>query len=77
MLFCKGADSAMMLDGVCEGVGLLEDLATSDVESDSEVQNAEFASLLGIQAHLGGKFVARSVNVFYLILCAHSNSQQL
>jgi len=53
MLFCKGADSAMMLDGVCEGVGLLEDLATSDVESDSEVQNAEFASLLGIQAHLG------------------------
>ncbi len=55
MLLCKGADSAMMLDGVCEGINMLEGLGTSDLESESEVQKAEFSSLLGIQAHLGGK----------------------
>lgn len=55
MLLCKGADSAMMLDGVCEGINMLEGLETSDVESESEVQKAEYSSLLGVQAHLGGK----------------------
>ena len=57
MLFCKGADSAMMLEGVCEGIDLLENVENSNVESESDVQNAEFSSLLGIQAHLGGKLV--------------------
>ncbi len=63
MLFCKGADSSMMIDSVCEGIGLLGNLKTSNVETESEVQNAEFSSLLGIEAHLGGKFVAKSVRV--------------
>ena len=61
MLFCKGADSSMMLDGVCEGVDLLDNPETSNVESESDIQNAEFSSLLGIGAHLGGEFVAKSV----------------
>jgi magnesium-transporting ATPase (P-type) len=56
MLFCKGADSSMMVDGVCEGIDLLQNLQISNVETESEVQNAEFSSLLGIEAHLGGKF---------------------
>ncbi len=67
MLFCKGADSAMMLDGVCEGINVLKDVENSDVESESDVQNAEFSSLLGIQAHLGGKLVTGSVTCRHYI----------
>ena len=57
MLLCKGADSAMMLDGVCEGIDLLQNVDVSNVETESDIQNAEYSSLLGIQAHLGGKLV--------------------
>jgi len=57
MLFCKGADSSMMVEGVCEGFDFLETVETSNVESESDAQKAEFSSLLGIQSHLGGKFV--------------------
>ena len=60
MLFCKGADSSMMLDGVCEGMDLLKNIDISNVDSESDFQNAEVSSLLGIQAHLGGKFVPKS-----------------
>lgn len=77
MLLCKGADSAMMLDGVCEGINKLEGLGTSDVASESEVQKAEFASLLGVQAHLGGKlwqYLPTILIVPHVFLIHHANS---
>ncbi len=62
MLLCKGADSSMLLEGVCEGVKMLESIVENNdegpkAEPKSEVDNSELDSLLGLQAHLGGKFV--------------------
>jgi magnesium-transporting ATPase (P-type) len=62
MLLCKGADSSMLLEGVCEGVKMLESIVDNNddepkAEPKSEVDNSELDSLLGIQAHLGGKSV--------------------
>jgi len=53
MLLCKGADSSMLLEGVCEGIELLENIDDENATSRSEVENFQIASLLGIQAHLG------------------------
>ena len=61
MLLCKGADSSMLLEGVCEGARMLNRIvdkyAESNAEPESEADKSELESLLGIQAHLGGKFV--------------------
>ncbi|KAL7465170.1 hypothetical protein ACHAXS_005504 [Conticribra weissflogii] len=53
MLLCKGADSSMLLEGVCEGIELLENTDDANGESRSDVENFQITSLLGIQAHLG------------------------
>lgn len=61
ILLCKGADSSMLVEGVCEGAHMLNSFVDKDEESnktkpESEVDNVELESLLGIQAHLGGKY---------------------
>ena len=60
MLLCKGADSSMLTEGVCEGAHLLESVVVNheslEVTPGSEADNSELDSLLGLQAHLGGKF---------------------
>jgi len=61
MLLCKGADSSMLVEGVAEGARMLDSIVdkTDDgepAEPESEVENSELDSLLGLQAHLGGKF---------------------
>jgi magnesium-transporting ATPase (P-type) len=48
LLLCKGADSSMLLNGVCEGLDLVEQVDNSNLSDDSEVK-----SLLGLQSHLG------------------------
>lgn len=48
LLLCKGADSSMLLDGVCEGLNLVEQINNSNLSDDNEVK-----SLLGLQTHLG------------------------
>jgi magnesium-transporting ATPase (P-type) len=60
MLLCKGADSSMLLEGVCEGVRMLDSIVDKNddapkAEPKSAADNSELYSLLGIQAHLGGK----------------------
>lgn len=62
MLLCKGADSSMLLEGVCEGARMLDSIVdnnneTPKAEPESDVDNSELDSLLSIQAHLGGKFL--------------------
>lgn len=61
MLLCKGADSSMLLEEVCGGTRLLESVISVNdrapkVKPESEEDNSELESLLGLQAHLGGKF---------------------
>jgi len=57
MLLCKGADSSMLTEGVCEGARMLKSIVDKDEaskpEPESEADNSELESLLGIQAHLG------------------------
>jgi magnesium-transporting ATPase (P-type) len=48
LLLCKGADSSMLLSGVCEGLDLVEQIDSSNLSDNSEVK-----SLLGLQSHLG------------------------
>mmetsp|Transcript_23007 Transcript_23007/g.49788 ORF Transcript_23007/g.49788 Transcript_23007/m.49788 type:complete len:1706 (-) Transcript_23007:99-5216(-) len=57
MLLCKGADSSMLIKEVCEGVRMLENIVDKyeapKAEPESEADQSELDSLLGIQAHLG------------------------
>jgi len=57
MLLCKGADSSMLTEGVCEGANMLKRIVDKDGASnakpESEADNADLDALLGIQAHLG------------------------
>jgi magnesium-transporting ATPase (P-type) len=82
MLLCKGADSSMLLEGVCEGVKMLDSIVEKNddgpkAEPKSAADNSELDSLLGIQAHLGGKFdlvvhwLLVSVNTCALIFDLH------
>jgi magnesium-transporting ATPase (P-type) len=62
MLLCKGADSSMLIEEVCGGTRMLDSIVDKNdkgpkVKPESEADNSELDSLLGIQAHLGGKFV--------------------
>ena len=52
LLLCKGADSSMLLEGVCEGLNLAEQVDGSNIPGDSDA-----LALLGLQSHLGGKFI--------------------
>lgn len=57
MLLCKGADSSMLLRGVCEGLDLIEQFNGTEkisMNRDGE-DDCEVTALLGLQAHLGGK----------------------
>ena len=65
MLLCKGADSSMLIEGVAEGARMLDSIVENvdgapKAEPKSDVDNSELNSLLGLQAHLGGKFVSES-----------------
>ncbi|KAL7542063.1 hypothetical protein ACHAXR_012198 [Thalassiosira sp. AJA248-18] len=66
ILLCKGADSSMLTEGVCEGARMLESIVdkneVSSAKPESEADNSELDSLLGIQANLGGKFVNAGIN---------------
>jgi len=57
MLLCKGADSSMLLEGVCDGVHMLNSIIdknkTPGPKPESEADNSKLDSLLSIQAHLG------------------------
>ena len=57
MLLCKGADSSMMIEGVCEGARMLDSVVdknvTSNTKPESEADNSELDALLGLQANLG------------------------
>jgi len=57
MLLCKGADSSMLLEGVCHGAHMLMSVVDKEEKSEdkqeTEADNSELESLLGIQAHLG------------------------
>ena len=55
MLFCKGADSSMLLEGVSEGISAIENMDNKE-KLGSDAEGFQISSLLGIQAHLGGKF---------------------
>ena len=59
MLLCKGADSSMLAEGVCEGAAMLNSIVDQDSTSGVEVElgadKSQLDSLLGIQAHLGGE----------------------
>jgi magnesium-transporting ATPase (P-type) len=62
MLLCKGADSSMLIDEVCGGTRMLDSIVDKNdrgpkVKPESEADNSELDSLLGLQAHLGGKLV--------------------
>jgi magnesium-transporting ATPase (P-type) len=50
LLLCKGADSSMLLEGVCDGLEMVEQIDNSNLSDDSEVK-----ALLGLQSHLGGE----------------------
>ena len=57
MLLCKGADSSMLIEGVCEGADALEsaiEKANSEGGETGSADDCELNVLLGIQAHLGG-----------------------
>ncbi len=72
ILLCKGADSSMLIEGVCEGVKQLDSVVDKDKPSDAKPEtkedDSELATLLGIQAHLGGKFVG-CLLIFHLQAC--------
>ncbi|KAL9181105.1 hypothetical protein ACHAXT_009910 [Thalassiosira profunda] len=55
MLLCKGADSSMLLEGVCQGARMLESVVDKNEspKPESEADDSELDALLGIQAHLG------------------------
>jgi magnesium-transporting ATPase (P-type) len=62
MLLCTGADSSMLIEEVCGGTRMLDSIVDKNdkgpkVKSESEADNSELDSLLGLQAHLGGKLV--------------------
>ena len=62
MLLCKGADSSMLVEEVCGGTRMLDSIVDKNdkgpkVKPESEADNSELDSLLGLQAHLGGKLV--------------------
>jgi magnesium-transporting ATPase (P-type) len=62
MLLCKGADSSMLIEEVCGGTRMLDSIVDKNdkgakVKPESEADNSELDSLLGLQAHLGGKLV--------------------
>ena len=59
LLLCKGADSSMLLEGVCEGLNLAEQIDGSNLTGDNDAK-----ALLGLQSHLGGKTIISSI---YLI----------
>jgi len=66
MLLCKGADSSMLIEDVCGGTRMLDSIVDKNgkgpkVKPESEADNSELDSLLGIQAHLGGKFVLSAI----------------
>ena len=54
----------MLVEGVAEGARMLDSIVdkTDDgeptTEPESEVENSELDSLLGLQAHLGGEIVS-------------------
>ena len=57
MLLCKGADSSMLLSGVCEGLDTLEEVKSSqNLENAEGKDSCEVTALLELQAHLGGEF---------------------
>ncbi|KAL3785561.1 hypothetical protein ACHAW5_011309 [Stephanodiscus triporus] len=58
MLFCKGADSSMLTEAVCGGTRMLDSIVDKNdkrpkVKPESDADNSELDSLLGLQAHLG------------------------
>jgi len=62
MLLCKGADSSMLIEEVCGGTRMLDSIVDKNdkgpkVKPESDADNSELDSLLGLQAHLGGKLV--------------------
>jgi magnesium-transporting ATPase (P-type) len=62
MLLCKGADSSMLIEEVCGGTRMLDSIVDKNVKGptvkpESEADNSELDSLLGLQAHLGGKLI--------------------
>ena len=69
MLLCKGADSSMLVEGVAEGARMLDSIVDKTdgepAEPESEVENSELDSLLGLQAHLGGE-----LHLLINVLCA-------
>lgn len=56
MLLCKGADSSMLTEEVCEGARMLESVVNENeapnVITGSQADNSEPDSLLGLQTHL-------------------------
>lgn len=73
MLLCKGADSSMMIEGICEGAHMLDSILdkkkSPEAEPESEADNSELNSLLGIHAHLGGKPFHETLCYEYAISC--------
>ena len=55
ILFCKGADSAMLDPAVCDGplIGTEGDVVVSSSGENIEVVDHEESTMLGIQSHLG------------------------
>jgi hypothetical protein len=71
MLLCKGADSSMLIAEVCGGTRMLDSIVDKNdkgpkVKPKSEADNSELDSLLGLQAHLGGKLVLMLLKDFVL-----------
>ena len=51
LLLCKGADSSMLVEGVCDGLDLVEQAEDANISEGDELK-----AMLGLQSHLGGEF---------------------
>ena len=74
MLLCKGADSSMLIEGVCEGADVLESAIENANSEDGEpgaADDCELNSLLGIQAHLGGNVMLFQCRFFDRAVITH------
>ena len=63
----------MMIEGICEGAHMLDSILdknkSPEAEPESEADNSELNSLLGIHAHLGGKPFHETLCYEYAISC--------
>lgn len=62
LLLCKGADSSMLVEGVCDGLDLGEQVDNANISEGDELK-----AMLGLQSHLGGKFNHSSCLTYCII----------